>query len=240
MPAQTVKGFVQDSYQLISASSPTVPLHGDDMSKGVQFLNELLDAYSSSGLLTPIAQLVTFILPIGQQFITFGRPDYVPTPDVTVGRLSNLQNAWLELDNVTYPLIDESRNTFYASYKFDPQVGLPRFVIITNELELTRMRFYPAASQQYTVNVYGKFQLNNVTENDTMALIPTYMIRFLRLALAKDLSIYKGRMNAWNEQLEAMLVQAQQDIYSASSMNLNIETEQESYLNGSWRVRAGV
>lgn len=237
---QTVKGFVRDSYQLVSASSPTVPLHGDDMSKGVQFLNELLNYYSASALLTPIAKHITFTLPIGVQEITFGSPDYIPTPDVTDGRLSNLQNAWLELDNVTYPLIDESRNVFFASYKFDPQLGLPRFVIVTNEVDLTRMRFYPAASQVYTVNIYGKFQLPDLTENDTMSIIPTYMIRFLRLALAKDISIYKGRTQAWNQQLEAMLVEAQQEVMSVSSCNLDIETEQESYLNGAWRIRAGV
>ena len=39
--SQTVKQFVTDAYQLISANSPTVPLQGNDMLKGVQFLNEL-------------------------------------------------------------------------------------------------------------------------------------------------------------------------------------------------------
>jgi hypothetical protein len=47
-------------------------------------------------------------------------------------------------------------------------------------------------------------------------------------------------MQAWTQQLEDMLNAAEQTIMSASSVNLNIETEQESYLNGSWRVRAGV
>jgi hypothetical protein len=102
------------------------------------------------------------------------------------------------------------------------------------------MRFYPAASQVYQVNVYGKFQLPELGENDTMALVPTYYIRYLRFALAKDLAVYKGRMQAWNQQLEAMLLKAEQDMISVSSVNLNIETEQESYLNGAWRVRAGV
>lgn len=237
---QTVKQFIQDSYQLVSASSPTVPLHGDDMKKGVQFMNELLNYYSATGLLTPIAKHITFILPIAQEEVTFGSSSYVPTPDVVEGRLSNLQNIWLELDNVTYPLIIENRNTFFQSYKFDPQLGLPRFAIITNEVDLTRIRFYPAASQVYTVNAYGKFQLPDLTENDTMSIIPTYMIRFLRFAVAKDLSVYKGRTQAWNQKLEDMLIQAEQTIAAASSINLNIETEQESYLNGAWRVRAGV
>ena len=238
--AQTVKGFVQDSYQIVSSSSPTVPLHGDDMLKGVQFLNEWLNAASATGLMTTIAKEITFPLAIGQSEVTFGSPSYVPTPDVTQGRLSNLQNAWLVLDGVTYPLIDQSRNTFWSSYKYDPQLGLPRFVIVTNEVDLTRMRFYPGPSQEYIVHVFGKFQLADLTENDTMVTLPTYYIRFLRLTLAKDLAIYKGRQQAWNKMLEDMLVKAEQDMMSVSSVNLNIETEQESYLNGAWRVRAGV
>ena len=238
--AQTVKGFVQDSYQLVSASSPTVPLQGNDVSKGVQFLNELMNAYSATGLMTTIAKHITFTLPIAQQEVTFGSPTLIPPPDVPVGRLSNLQNAWLLLDGVTYPLIDESRNVFFASYKFDPQVGLPRFIIITNETDLTRMRFYPAASQVYQVNVYGKFQLPDLTQNDTMAELPTYYIRYLRFALAKDLAFYKGRSEAWTQKLEDEYREAKKDMESVSSVNLDIETEQESYLNGSWRVRAGI
>ncbi len=77
-------------------------------------------------------------------------------------------------------------------------------------------------------------------ENDTMSILPTYYIRYLRFALAKDLALYKGRAEAWTEKLEAAFIKAEQDMMSVSSVNLNIETEQESYLNGSWRVRAGV
>ncbi len=238
--AQTVKGFIQDCYQIISASSPTVPLHGNDVSKGIQFMNELLQAYSATALNLTIAKEVVFTLPIGQQEVTFAAPDFIPTPDVPSGRLANLQNMWLVLDNVTYPLIIENRNTFFASYKFDPQVGLPRFVIVVNEVDVTRVRFYPAASQVYTVHAYGKFQLPPLGENDTMSILPTYYIRYLRLAVAKDLSIYKGRIEAWTQKLEDMLVASMQDMQAASSVNLNIETEQESYLNGAWRVRAGV
>jgi hypothetical protein len=240
MSDQSVKAFISDSYQLITASSPTVPLHGDDVSKGLQFLNELVSSFSATGLLTPIAQLITYPLSVAQEFVTFGPATLIPTPNVTLGRLSNLQNSWLLLDNVTYPLIDESRNTFFASYKYDPQLGLPRFVIITNDLNLTTMRLYPAPSQYFLLNVYGKFEPPPLTENSDMSSFPTYQRRFLRFALAKDLSFYKGRTEAWTEKLESEYNKSEKDIYAVSSVNLNIETEQESYLNGSWRVRAGV
>jgi hypothetical protein len=240
LAVQTVKQFVSDSYQLVSASTPTVPLQGWDMQKGVQFLNELIAFYSSSGLLLPISQKVNFILPEAQQFITFGDPTVVPTPDVTAGRLANLENAWLELDGVDYPLIDQSRNVFFASYKYFPQLGLPRFIIIVNEVEVTNMQFYPAGSQQYNVWVYGKFQMAALTENSNMSAFPLYQIRFLRLALAKDLSIYKGRAQAWTPRLEEMYVDAKQQMESVSSFNLSIDVGNESYLNGSWRVKAGI
>lgn len=237
---QTVKEFVTDSYQLISANSPTVPLAGNDMSKGVQFLNELTQAYSSSGLMITIAKRVTFTVSIGQSEVTFGSPTFLPTPDVTAGRLANLQNAWLELQGVTYPLIDESRNVFFASYKYDPQVGLPRFCIITNETNLTRMRIYPGASQVYTLNVYGKFELPVLDENSDMSEFPLYYIRYFKLAVANDLANYKGRASAWTEKLERDYREAKKNMEAASSINLAIDTNNESYLNGSWRVKAGI
>lgn len=238
--AQTVNDFVQDSYQLISASSPTVPLQGNDLQKGIQFLNELLKSYSSSSLLLTIAKKVNFVMPEGQLFATFADPTYTPAATVQEGRLSNLENAWLELDGVDYPLIDESRNVFFGSYKYFPQLGLPRFVIVTNDLNVTTMQFYPGPSQQYNVWVYGKFELPYLTSSDDMSSLPLYYYRFLRFALARELAYYKGRSAAWDQKLEAMYQEARDEMESASTVNLVIEAGNESYLNGSWRVRAGI
>jgi hypothetical protein len=240
MASQTVKQFVTDAYQLISPNTPSQPLYGDDMSKGVQFLNELLLDYSANGLLLTIAKRVDFTVSIGQEFITFGTPDYVPTPNVITGRLANLENAWLTLDGVTYPLIDESRNVFYGSYKYDPQLGLPRFCIITNDNNLTMMRIYPAPSQVYTLSVYGKFELLSLSENGDMSSLPNYYLRYLKLALAYELAFYKGRSSAWDEKLQKKYDDSMKIMESVSTVNLVVDTGNESYLNGSWRVRAGV
>lgn len=237
---QTVKQFLTDSYQLVSASNPNIPLVGSAMSAGVSILNRLLDQYSATGLLTTIAKEIVFPLLNSESIKTFGAPAHIPTPDVTEGRLSNLENAWLELSGVTYPLIIENRNTFYASYKYEPQLGLPRFAIIQNQVDLTQVQFYPGASQQYNVHMYGKFQLGNLTENDTMVTLPTYYSMYFQFAVAKYISFFTGRSLAWTQALEDEYMNLKKDMESVSAVNLNIETEQESYLNGSWRVRAGV
>lgn len=240
MASESIKEFITDSYQIISANSPTVPLQGDDMSKGVKFLNQLLKAYSGTGLMLTISKEVIYDLSIGQSLITFGDASYIPTPDVTDGRLANLENAWLLLDGVTYPLVDESRNVFLASYKYDPQVGLPRFCIIYPQTDLTTMRIYPGASQTYELHVYGKFELPLLTENSDMSSLPIYYRRYLQIGLAKELAFYKGRASAWDDKLEAWYMDSKKDMESVSSVNLVVQTENESLLNGSWRVRAGV
>jgi hypothetical protein len=239
-PSQSVKGFVIDSYQLISASSPTVPLQGDDVLKGVQFLNELMAAYSSSGLMLTIAQQVDFPLSIGEGEITFADATYTPAATVQIGRLANLENAWVNLEGVDYPLIDESRHDFFSAYKYFPLQGLPRYIIVKPQTNVTTVQIFPAPSQYYQMFVYGKFQFSLYTENSDMSNLPTYYIQYLRFALAKMLSFYKGRTDAWTDKLEMALMEFKQDMMSASSYNLDIQVNTESWLNGAYRVRAGI
>lgn len=239
-PSQNVGAFVEDSYQLISANSPTVPLQGDDMSKGIQFLNELLQSYSANGLLITVPKQVDLVVQINQGFITFGDAAFVPTPDVTTGRLANIENAWINLDGVDYPLIIMSRHEFNSSYKYEPLQGLPRFLILYPETDLTLIQIFPAPSQVYNMSVRGKFQLAVVAQTDSMASLPAYYIRFLRLALAKDLAFYKSRADAWTDKLQTQLDSAEKSMDAASSINLDINVNSESWLNGAWRVRSGI
>lgn len=240
-PTQSVRDFVSDSYQIVSASTPTVPLHGNDLSKGIAILNRLLGQYSATGLMITVSKQVDFTIGIGQGEITFGSADYTPTPDVTTeGRLVNLLNAWVTLEHVTYPLIDESRTEFFSSYKYSTLRGLPRYVIVKPETNLTRVQVFPAPSQEYLLSVYGKFQVQELTSNDDMSSLPTYMQLYLQIALAKYISVYKGRMSAWTPELEQNYLTLKADMEANSSQNLDINTNTESFLNGAWRVRAGI
>ena len=92
---QTVRQFITQSYRLISASNPTVPLHGNDLEQGILILNELLDSYASTGLLLTIAKEVNVPLAVGQQEVVCGPLTAIPLPDITLGRLANLNEAWL-------------------------------------------------------------------------------------------------------------------------------------------------
>lgn len=236
----TVREFIQDCYSLVTASSPTVPLQGSDLKKGIRALNRLLEAYSSTGLRVTIASTQTISITAGTSEIVCGDADYVPTPDITAGRLANAQEAWLELSGVTYPLEIISQAEFNESWKYEPLQGLPGFIVPDMQPEIVTLRLYPAASQAYEFNLRGKFQPTTLTSNDTLISFPKYYERFLWLAVARDLAFSTARSEAWTQKLENMYLEAEKNIINASEINVGITGRSYQMLNGAWRVKAGI
>lgn len=237
---QTVRQFLTQAYRLISAHNPTQPLHGDDLSLGLTVLNQLLQSYASTGLLITVARTESTLLAVGQRDVICADANFMPTPDIAAGRMANLDNAWLLLEGVTYPFIVKTPGEFNAAWKFDPLESLPRFLIVEQENEFTRLRIYPAPSQAFDFFMRAKFQLSELTSNDDMGSLPQYYARYLMFASAKDIAMYKGRMESWTAPLEQMLTDARMQMEAASEVNLSIAGTTASLLNGAWRVRAGI
>jgi hypothetical protein len=309
----TVRDFCFQSYRLISAQNPTIPLHGDDEKLCIQVLNQLLAYFASNGLMITIAKTVTVPINLGQTQIYFTptnytsmfQTEYVPIVTgynfftvangtlytvgdavtgsgipanttitaidnnlITInnlvtltgtylltftnqandptgayiqsGRLANLDNAWLVLSGVTYPLINKSRDEYLAAWKYEPLQGLPRFIIPFPDTDVVTATLYPAPSQFYQFYARGKFQLTDVTSNNDLSNIPQYYIRFFLFAVARDVAMYTGRAEAWTPKLEQLYQEAFDVMTSASEVNLSIAGDQQSLLNGAWRVRAGI
>ena len=312
--ATTVRDFCFQVYRLITASNPTVPLHGDDEKLAIRVLNQVLRSYASSGLMLTIAKTLSINVNLPIKEIWFTDPDYstvttqkeivtltIASPSFTVidssiyfvgdlvtgggipalttilsivgnvitltanateaglhaltfthdiadptvayikqGRLANLDNAWLTLSGVTYPLIDKSRDEYLAAWKYEPLQGLPRFIITFPDTNVVKAQLYPAPSQFYTFNCRGKFQMPTLTSNDTLEGLPEYYELFFIYAVAKYVSKFKGRGSAWTPDLEAEYRELKDNMESASEVNLSISGDEQSLLNGAWRVRAGI
>lgn len=312
--AFTVRQFCLQMYRLINASNPTTPLHGDDESLAVRVLNQIMQSYSSSGLMITIAKTVSVDVNLPVKEILFVDPSYPTTitfneivtlvsatptfnvvdgtqfrlgdlvagngipansfivditgnvitmnnnatingmsnllftqpiinPNVALikqGRLANLDSSWLELSGVTYPLIDKSRDEYLSAWKYQPLQGLPRFIITFPEVDLVRATLYPAPSQFYTFFCRGKFQLPLLTVNDDMSLVPEYYHLYFLYAVAKYVSKFKGRAGAWTPDLEAEYRELKDNMEAASETNLSIAGDEQSLLNGAWRVRSGI
>ncbi|CAB4151286.1 hypothetical protein UFOVP685_14 [uncultured Caudovirales phage] len=313
--ASTVREFIFQMYRLISASNPTIPLHGDDEKLAIRIMNQILNRYAATGLFLTIAKTVSVDINLPVKEIYFTDPDYigpvttqtetvgltaaspvitvadgtlynvgdgvsgggiplltyistivgnvitltnnatingnsvltfsteVPHPDVVYikeGRLANLDNAWLVLSGVTYPLIDKSRDEYLSAWKYEPLQGLPRFIITFPDTKIVRAQLYPAPSQFFTFYARGKFQKTILTSNDTLEGLPDYFELFFLYACAKYTCKFKGRASAWTDDLEADYRELEAEMESASEVNLSIAGDEQSLLNGAWRVRAGI
>jgi hypothetical protein len=313
--ASTVREFIYQMYRLISASNPTIPLHGDDEQLALRVLNQILLSYASSGLMLDIAKTVSVDIFLPVKYIYFVDPDYIgpvstqtetvtltaaspsftvvngllysvgdlvsgggipaftyissivgnvitmthnatingasiltfshelPHPDyvyIRQGRLANLDSAWLLLNGVTYPLIQESRDVYLGAWKFEPLQGLPRFVMTYPDVDKVVLQLFPAPSQFFTFFARGKFQQPALTINDTLAGYPLYYELYLLYAVAKYVSKFKGRGSAWTPDLEAEYRELKDNMEAASEVNLSITGDEQSLLNGAWRVRAGI
>lgn len=236
----TVREFITQAYRLINPSNPTVPLHGNDLSLGITVLNQLLQSYAATGLMLTISKTETTALVAGQEEVVCGPSTATPTPDITRGRLANMQSAWLTLDGTDYPLIDESRNQFLGSWKYGPLEGLPRFIILFADNDVVRLRLYPKPSQAYQFYVRGKFELSELTSNDTMDVLPQYYHLYAMYATARQLAKFKGRNAAWTPDLEDEYQNMKDIMISTSEVNLEIGGDKQSLLNGANILRAGI
>lgn len=236
-----IKQFCDDAYRLINPSNPTQPLHGNDLNFAIRRLNSLLTSYASDGLMMTIGSTKNIPLAVNQQTVTVGPSAFLPTPDLPFGRMANWDSAWLNLQGVDYPLVFKTQDQWHSAFRYNPLSGLPRFIIPFPDVQIVTFRLYPSPSQFFEFFIRGKFQLPDyVSTDDTITTLPGYYERFFLFAVAKDLAMFKGRMAAWTPMLEQELMNAKKDIQANSEVDLAIVGDEESLLNGSWRVRAGV
>ena len=174
----------------------------------------------------------------GLSTLTFGGQTDVVY--IKKGRLANLDNAWLILNGVTYPLIDKSRDDYLAAWKYNPLQGLPRFAITFPNTNYVSLRLYPAPSQFFTFYCRGKFQLPTLTVDDDLSAVPEYWHLYFLYAVAKYVAKFKGRSGAWTPDLEADYRELKDNMEGSSEVNLSIIGDEQSLLNGAWRVRAGI
>lgn len=185
--------------------------------------------------LITISQNATYT---GASLLTFGAQ--TDTVYIKQGRLANLDNAWLVLSGVTYPLIDKSRDDYLSAWKYEPLQGLPRFVITFPNTNYVSLRLYPAPSQFFQFFCRGKFQLPVLTANDDLSIVPEYWHLFFLYAVAKQVAYFKGRAAAWTPELDAIYRELKDNMEGASEVNLSIMGDEQSLLNGAYRVRAGI
>jgi hypothetical protein len=244
--------FTDPDYSTVTTTTEIVTLANGSPSftvvdSSLYFIGDLVTGGDIPALST-IISIIGNVITISNNATASGLRNLTFTHDVAdpsvayikQGRLANLDSAWLLLSGVTYPLIKKSRDDFLAAWKYEPLQGLPRFIIPFPETTYVRAQLYPAPSQFFTFLCRGKFRLANLNKDSDMGELPLYYTRFFLLAVARDVALFKGRADAWTDTLETRYLEAKDIMEASSEVNLAIAGDEQSLLNGAWRVRAGI
>jgi len=121
--ASTVRDFIFQMYRLISASNPTIPLHGDDEKLAIRVMNQILSNYASSGLMLTIAKTVSADINLPMKEILFTPPNYVG--EVT----TQTETVTLAAASDTFTVADGS---IYAVDDGVSGRGIPNDTVITD------------------------------------------------------------------------------------------------------------
>lgn len=230
--AYTAQQLVTRSWYLsgIVARNLEVPT-ADQISDGLQMLNDLLNFKQIETDLIPYWQYITFNAIPSQEFY------YLPY-------VAAIESATFNLDVVRYPMVNASRTSYYGSARVDNISTLP----FSNNFERSVgggiLGLYFKPDQAYTIKLMAKIflvdvtlqtDLQNVTEsfsnpynipnftpytfiNNAIQGYDTAYIEYLRYALAKYMSSEYGIM--FNPESEKILMSYQRKLMYESPPDL--------------------
>ena len=184
----TYRDLIQSSLRLNGIIAQGQDASGDEVTDGLTVLQELIDAWNSTGaaiLYTTATQI--FTLTPGQSVYTIG-----PTGDMVVGtRPSKLSGAWVRdlSNNTDLPLAVMADSDFFNIPQKTATSSYPQAVYIDRQFPNGNVYLYPVPNQsdvalvlQYTA------PLDSTIELDTVCDLPPAFRQALRYNLAINLA----------------------------------------------------
>lgn len=145
---------------------------GDQVSDGLQLLNNLLAFKGTDIRLIPYFQSFDVTLNNGQE-IYF------------IDNLVDIETMYFLLNNVRFPMTPVNRDRYFGSYRVANISSLPTYYHLERAEGGSNVYVYPLPNQNYEASLFGKFALTNVTAFQDLSLVyDGFYIEYLRYALA--------------------------------------------------------
>lgn len=188
---------------------------GSQISDGLFLLNALLGFKGTDLRLIPYFQEYDFPAVIGQEMYFIPGLDYVDSMTFNIGV-------------VRYSMYDMTRKEYFATPRVDNIESLPFSYRVERTLNGSNVYLYFVPADTYTMKIYGKFKLSDVTLNqDLLLTYDTYYIEYLRYALAEYICSDYGVTFA--DQSRAKYMEIQKKLMDVSPPDLVIQ--KQTYFN---------
>lgn len=183
-------------------------IRGSEMDDGLYLLNALLDVKFSD--LTLIPYYTNFQITTIQ-----GQESYF------IPNLAKADTTTFNIGTVRFSMNDLTRKEYFGTPRVDNLQALPFSYRYERCLNGSNLYLYFVPNQAYLINIWGKFALSDVTENQDLSLTyDLYYIEYLRFALAQYICCEYGQ--TFPDVCEAKLKQIVKKLKSISPTDLSI------------------
>jgi hypothetical protein len=186
----TVRDLISGSLRLLGAISTGETPTAQEQTDAFNSLNDMLDSWSTEGLMVPTKLRETFSLVPGQQTYTFGSGG-----NFNSVRPMLIENALIVLTvtpETEIPMKIVNKDEWASITVKSVQSSVPLYLYNDNAFPLTNVNLWTVPSVATSIVLYSWKPLSDfVTVNDTVSLPPGYN-RAIRYNLALELSAEYG------------------------------------------------
>ena len=210
----TVRELIRKSMLLIGSISTGENLSADEAADGLSSLNDLLDSWSTDGLLIPASSREEFTLVPAQASYTIGPAGNFNTTNpqlIEEARLMVLGGTAFETPIKVYNTQE------YADIKIKTlSTSMPEALYFQRGSPLSTITLYTVPSTANKLVLYSKKALTNFTSVSAEITLPAGYQRALRYNLALELAVEYGKMPS------EYVMMAAQDL-KAQLMRINLD-----------------
>lgn len=215
----TASDIIVKAFYLIGEYSPDEQPTGAEMNEALDYLNELLDSFSSTGLMIPFTDEFTFNTQQGQADYTFG-PD--AGNDFQMQQFRQIMDVYLQYYGVNYPLVEISHDQANQIVRYPAAQSRPTQLFMQKHNTYNKITLYYTPDLSYPIVMRVKYDLQNLTLNTPITSLPRYYRRFLRYILGKELSSV-FETGTWDDKKEAELQKMIIDLTPANDLDVSLK-----------------
>lgn len=188
----TVRELIRKSMLLIGAVSTGESLSADEAADGLSSFNDLLDSWSTDGLLIPSTVREEFTLVPGQASYTIGTSGNFNTSNPQIIEEARLLNV-TATPNYELPIKIYNVQQYADIKQKSLSTAFPEALYFVRNSPLSTIYLYTVPSSANKLVLYSRKALSNFTSVNTEITLPAGYQRALRYNLALELAVEYGK-----------------------------------------------
>lgn len=238
---RNVNDIINNAFYMLGEFSPNKIPESRDVAQGLYLLNDMLDYFSSKGVLIPFFTESVFTMTPGKGSYTFSKT--INNADVDSERIVELDFVNIINEGVSYEVRVLPISQFKKITLLQDLQSWPSACYLQREPLKSVITFHPKPQLSFECRVTGKYMLDHLELTDQIDEIPAYYFRFLRYALARELKEFYPSSH-WSEASENEFKTMYKSMAAATDLDVSLEpsrilSDQYGYDSSLYSTRGG-